>query len=184
MTDRKGGHESRCGGKDRWRKLTFPKGCIWGRKRKETRQKPTRRSIGRQRGCRRKEKERVRDETEEEGYITGSKAGDSPRTEKEAQVGQARLVEISCADLVWKIRIVTSFISSSVLANRSVGFKLSRSLVSVRAFCEAAYRHVRTHLIFPNPVPRPPLPLVTHKVNLVAVNLVLLPFGGYRHQTL
>jgi hypothetical protein len=81
-----------------------------------------RRFIGRQGGCRRKEKERVRNETEEEGYITGPKAGDRPRTEKEAQVGLARLVEISCADLVWKIRIVT-FISSSVLANRSVDFK-------------------------------------------------------------
>ena len=75
---------------------------------------------------------RVRDETEEEGYITGSKACDSPRTEKEAQVGQARLVEISCADLVWKIRIVTTFISSSVLANRSVDFKPSLALTYFR----------------------------------------------------
>jgi hypothetical protein len=50
------------------------------------------------RGTMRKEKERERDETEEEGYITGGpKAGDRPRTEKEAQVGQARLAEISFA---------------------------------------------------------------------------------------
>jgi hypothetical protein len=33
---------------------------------------------------------RVRDETEE-GYITGPKAGDRPRTEKEAQVGTRAL---------------------------------------------------------------------------------------------
>jgi hypothetical protein len=61
-------------------------------------------------------------------------------------VGQARLVEISCADLVWKIRIVTSFISSSVLANRSVDFKLSQVFPSGRS-ARAAYRHTSYFLI-------------------------------------
>jgi hypothetical protein len=39
----------------------------------------------------RKEKGEVRDEGEEEGYITGAKGDDRPRTEKEAQVGRARV---------------------------------------------------------------------------------------------
>ena len=61
----------------------------------------------------------MRDEAVEEGYITGAqREDDRPRTEKEVQVGQARLAEISCADLVWKIRIVT-FISSSFEIGRA-----------------------------------------------------------------
>lgn len=60
----------------------------------------------------------MRDEAMEEGYITRAKGDDRPRTEKEAQVGQARLAEISCADLVWKIRPSLAL----VLANRPVVF--------------------------------------------------------------
>ena len=73
-------------------------------------------------------------------YNWSPKRDDRPRTEKEAQVGQARLAEISCADLVWKIRIVTPFISSSF--GQSLGCLYeqsfhqspspSRSLISVR----------------------------------------------------
>ena len=56
----------------------------------------------------------MRDEAEEEGYITRAKARRQARNGKGSKGGKARLVEISCADLVWKIRIVSSFISSSL----------------------------------------------------------------------
>ena len=63
-------------------------------------------------GCRRKGKRKMRDEAVEEGYITRAQRETTGPERKRKQGGQARLVEISCADLVWKMRIVT-FISSS-----------------------------------------------------------------------
>jgi hypothetical protein len=68
----------------------------------------------------------MRDEAVEEGYITRAKGDDRPRTKKEAQVGQARLAEISCADLVQYGRFVLSL--ALVLANRSVVFAVTPSI--------------------------------------------------------
>jgi hypothetical protein len=81
-------------------------------------------------------------------------------------VGQACLAEISCADLVWKMRIVT-FISSSF------GQPLGRRFLYEHPFIlllppvhyfpsghpKRRLDHSQTHLIFPNSVP----PLICHE---------------------
>ena len=84
-------------------------------------EKPMKMDIERRGGRRRKEKERVRDETEEEGYITGPKGRRQAQNGKRSAGGTSALGgNLFCADLVWKIRIVTSPSLALVLANRSV----------------------------------------------------------------
>jgi len=126
--------------------------------------------IERQEGRRRKEKERVRDETEEEGYITGPKGRRQAQNGKRSAGGTSALGgNLFCADLVWKIRIVSSPSLALVLANRSVALPFNAlpppphlRLTNFRqGILRGNFDQFRTHLIFPNPVPHPPLPLIT-----------------------
>jgi hypothetical protein len=79
--------------------------------------------------------------------------GDRPRTEKEALLDGRRLAEISCVDLVWKIRIVTPSLAL-VLANHPVGLMHVNSHSVPRPpfsnFRQDVLYGDISHLIFPN----------------------------------
>jgi hypothetical protein len=97
----------------------------------------------------------MRDEAVEEGYITRAKGDDRPRTDKEAQVGQVRLAEISCADLVWKIR--PSLAQVWPIARLSLRtphqFIFSLPFTDYRQdILHIDFDHFQTHLMFPNSV--------------------------------
>jgi hypothetical protein len=63
----------------------------------------------------------VREQAEEEGYITGAKRDDRPRTEKEAQVGTDALGGKSLALILYG-----RFVSSNSFISSSPGQSLGR----------------------------------------------------------
>jgi hypothetical protein len=86
-------------------------------------------------------------------YNWSPEGGDRPRTEKEALLDGRRLGEISCVDLVWKIRIVTPSLAL-VLANHPVGLMHVTSYSVPHPpfsnFRQVVLNRDISHLMFPN----------------------------------